>query len=468
MNVRLFGYDVEITGGFWVSAFLIGVMVGALENWPIMAVVVLGVLLSVLIHEFGHALAYRAFGIHSTIRLHFMGGATFGSVVLPLSRPKQVIVSLAGPFAGFALAGLSFVALQFVVHPGFTFLAWWLVRINIGWSLLNLAPVLPLDGGHVVEQVLGPRRYRITLGISAVAGALLAIYFFVYSRSLWAGYIFGSAAVQAFLQLREVSSALRDARVAADDKRERGETLAPATQAALAEAVRLLDEEGDPARALAKARDVVDGREVGGRPKARAVSEALTIAGRAELALGDVDAALQTVQKLGKMAQVDPALAGGLALAQGNSAAARRLLEGARASGDNRKAVFGPLIQALLLEREPARAGALALDNFEALSTEDTRTIARMVFEQGTASEGAARTTAHWAARLYEAVFAREHASEDAFEAARAFAQAGESRQALELLRQAVQAGFSDARRAYDDKALVGLDELDSVLPRPA
>jgi hypothetical protein len=58
---------------------------------------------------------------------------------------------------------------------------------------------------------------------------------------------------------------------------------------------------------------------------------------------------------------------------------------------------------------------------------------------------------------------------EDAYGAARASAKDGNLEGALELLRRAVEAGFSDRARAWSDSALEALrgSALEAVLPRP-
>jgi Zn-dependent protease len=50
-------------------------------------------------------------------------------------------------------------------------------NVNLYWGVVNLLPVLPFDGGHVLEHALGPKRARITAGISFLVGALVAVYF---------------------------------------------------------------------------------------------------------------------------------------------------------------------------------------------------------------------------------------------------------------------------------------------------
>src|SRR4030095_5768073 len=72
------------------------------------------VFISILIHELGHALAFRRFGLSSQIILHFSGGLTVPESTLWGSRwanvalgpNEQIFISIAGPGAGFLFAAL--------------------------------------------------------------------------------------------------------------------------------------------------------------------------------------------------------------------------------------------------------------------------------------------------------------------------------------------------------------------------
>src|SRR5512147_2749214 len=61
------------------------------------------VFVSVLVHELGHALAFRAFGYASTVRLVMFGGVTTPETSAPLSWGKDVVSTLAGPLFGASL-----------------------------------------------------------------------------------------------------------------------------------------------------------------------------------------------------------------------------------------------------------------------------------------------------------------------------------------------------------------------------
>src|SRR5206468_2192327 len=94
------------------------------------------------------------------------------------------VTSLAGPFAGFALYGLvlAFIhlaprsvlrSLPPLAATAIDDLEW----VNLYWGMVNLIPVLPFDGGHVLEEALGPTRIRATAIISLAAGLATAAYF---------------------------------------------------------------------------------------------------------------------------------------------------------------------------------------------------------------------------------------------------------------------------------------------------
>lgn len=173
LRFELGGVPVAIQPSFWLGTILFG----ARLRGPALVLWVAVVLISVLVHEFGHAMAYRAFGTEAAVELHAWGGLTFGDRVL--TRWKRIVVSLSGPGAGFVFGGLVLLVDRFVpLGEGWVadFLVAQLVWVNFGWGFINLAPVLPLDGGHVMEELLGPRRAHWAPRISTLAAIGVAIW----------------------------------------------------------------------------------------------------------------------------------------------------------------------------------------------------------------------------------------------------------------------------------------------------
>lgn len=229
----LFGFPVRVHPLFWLIALLLG---GSSRN-PLMILVWVGVIfISILAHELGHAFAFRRYGQPSHIILHMTGGLTVpesiswggGYASVGLTPNQHIFVSLAGPFAGFALAILvlavgvalggeivlttilGVIPFPLVFIPAFngiltdifvTFL--W---VNIFWGIINLLPVYPLDGGHVSRYFLIQRDpwngLRTSLWISVITGGILAVFGFVFLNSLYMAFLFGLLAFQSFQMLQ--------------------------------------------------------------------------------------------------------------------------------------------------------------------------------------------------------------------------------------------------------------------------
>lgn len=167
----------------------------------------LAVTVSLLVHEFGHVCAAAMDGHRSVVVLRGFGGATIPDG--ESRRWRGVRLSLAGPAAGLALWAVTWFLFmpediaaygvylepavmlmphalvdQLVEEPRLSHLLWqWLVWINLAWTILNLMPVLPLDGGHALRDLLRVklRAYRadvIADRVGLVVGAAGGLWFF--------------------------------------------------------------------------------------------------------------------------------------------------------------------------------------------------------------------------------------------------------------------------------------------------
>jgi stage IV sporulation protein FB len=139
---------------------------------------------SLMAHELGHALMFRAYHMHSGIFLYSFGGLTTPDGRLP-RRSWRNIVTLSGPLANFLLMGLVW-ASNYVQpwaltskYAYFTYI--FLFRINLWWGLLNLIPVWPLDGGQISREMW--TKYRPHTGVvnSLQASMVVAICFVAYA-----------------------------------------------------------------------------------------------------------------------------------------------------------------------------------------------------------------------------------------------------------------------------------------------
>lgn len=137
------------------------------QGWAGLVVWVAVVFQGILMHELGHAIAGRAFGREPRIELIALGGLTWWEQREPLSPGRSIAVSFAGPAVGIAI-GLAAIAALDPVGGAKDSLARYtlssLIYVNLGWGLLNLLPVLPLDGGNIVAASLewiSPKRGRL-------------------------------------------------------------------------------------------------------------------------------------------------------------------------------------------------------------------------------------------------------------------------------------------------------------------
>lgn len=206
LSFSLLGVPIRIHPAFWVVALFLGSQ-QSLEG----ALLWVGcVLLSILVHEMGHAIVQRFFGGRPEIVLYAFGGFAAAPGVRD-SPWRNVLISLAGPAAGFALFGVvKAIDLAGVITPTprADYVIYALITINFFWSLLNLAPIWPLDGGRVAREactgLLPPATgIVVSLWVSILCGVALAIYLFQVTHSPWNAALFGMLAYQSYESLQQ-------------------------------------------------------------------------------------------------------------------------------------------------------------------------------------------------------------------------------------------------------------------------
>lgn len=146
----LFGFPIRIHASFLMLLGMVLLFMGGLPG----VAVVLMVAGSVLVHELGHALVARRFGVPvNEIGLHFFGGAA-QIAGLPRRPRDEVAIAAAGPAVSFALAGMG---QGLAVLTGLHLFAW-LGWVNLVLGAFNLLPAFPSDGGRILRAALAPRR----------------------------------------------------------------------------------------------------------------------------------------------------------------------------------------------------------------------------------------------------------------------------------------------------------------------
>lgn len=248
LRFQVFGFPVRVHPAFFLMPLILGG--GLLQgNNPgstgVNFLVLTGVFfVSILVHELGHAFAMRAFGESAHIVLYWMGGLAIpdtGRWNAGRARSRtpwsQLIISAAGPLAGILL-GLVLVAIllwmggriywqTMLVFPvplpslrDTSFEeneAMWVLMASgmfacFFWNLLNLAPVLPLDGGRIAQSLFtmfdpwnGMRNCLVLSLITAAGLALLSL----SNGAQFGAFFFGFMAFESFQALQSYGGGRR-------------------------------------------------------------------------------------------------------------------------------------------------------------------------------------------------------------------------------------------------------------------
>jgi Zn-dependent protease/predicted transcriptional regulator len=151
--------------------------------WVLGLIAAVGLFVSVLIHELGHAMAARGYGVRTkSITLWLLGGVAQLDQI-PRQRGAEAVVAIIGPLVSMALGVLFWFGAS-ATRPGlpgtrfiFEYLAWlnWII------AAFNMIPALPLDGGRVLRSLLAMkmphlRATQIATGVSRVLAILLGLF----------------------------------------------------------------------------------------------------------------------------------------------------------------------------------------------------------------------------------------------------------------------------------------------------
>jgi stage IV sporulation protein FB len=186
LQFRLFGIPVHVTPWFWLGGVILAWGLMSEGRYDLMAIWLACLFVSILVHEFGHAFCAESFGCPPEIYLYQFGGLAVFRPNYRFTTTRSVIVSFAGPAAGFVLYGAVFLLAKVILSSewfarldresaqrvGFflTQMEW----INLWWGLVNLLPVLPLDGGRIAEAILLSVRQRDGRRLAVLASAVVS------------------------------------------------------------------------------------------------------------------------------------------------------------------------------------------------------------------------------------------------------------------------------------------------------
>ncbi len=165
---------------------------------------VLAIFGCVLLHELGHALAARQFGIGTRdITLLPIGGVA-ALERMPRNPWQELWIAVAGPLVNVVIAAILFVgfSLNPLMAPGLisNFLTQ-LMYANVVLVVFNMIPAFPMDGGRVLRSALAMfNNYGTATRIAATVGKVIAVGFAIFALTsgnlmllLLAGFVYLAA-----------------------------------------------------------------------------------------------------------------------------------------------------------------------------------------------------------------------------------------------------------------------------------
>jgi stage IV sporulation protein FB len=227
---RIAGIDVKVHATFFLLLAWIGWIshraggaAAAIDG----IIFVCLIFLCVLLHEFGHALAARRYGIKTPdITLLPIGGVA-RLERMPDKPSEEIVVAAAGPLVNIVIAALLGIVIGLSGHlpdpnlvqaTGISLPAR-LFAVNVWLVIFNAIPAFPMDGGRVLRALLAMRMdYARATSIAASIGQGIAAIFFMMGLFgignpmliLIAVFVyFGAANEAAFAQIKSVTSGLR-------------------------------------------------------------------------------------------------------------------------------------------------------------------------------------------------------------------------------------------------------------------
>ena len=182
VTFRVLGIPVTIGLSIVLGLVVLGVL-SRFSDELLVEWVGLGIV-ALLLHELGHALAFRRYGVPASISFWALGGVTVPTdldAATRLSDRQMLVVVLSGPFVGLMIGAVTVVAAAIfrdaarsIREPLFL----WMF-VNLGWGIFNLLPIASMDGGRALEYlggaVFGRAGRAVGLALGLLASALIAV-----------------------------------------------------------------------------------------------------------------------------------------------------------------------------------------------------------------------------------------------------------------------------------------------------
>lgn len=189
--------------------------------WGILLVFV--VFVCVVLHELGHSLQARRYGVRVLDIVLLPIGGMARADRIPENPREEIIIAISGPAVNFALACIVLVVMWLtktpvdVLEDGFLSN---LLIVNLALGTFNLIPAFPMDGGRILRGILAVKLpYLRATRYATSVGQLIALFFallgFVYTKLIMLSLIavaifFGAISEERMIRARTIPAGRGD------------------------------------------------------------------------------------------------------------------------------------------------------------------------------------------------------------------------------------------------------------------
>ncbi|HYF49832.1 MAG TPA: site-2 protease family protein [Planctomycetota bacterium] len=213
LKFSLLRVPIRVSIWYWLVSLLFAYR-SSPNDFRIVLIIMACMFVSILVHEFGHIFCQKHYGDRNNhIVFWMLGGLAIPSIAAP-GMAARIWISLWGPFAGFILGAIVYAiggvlygwdfplsaapfGSNFFLFVAIDNLFWF----NVAWGLMNLMPILPLDGGNIMRALADRKRKPQSWGWQfsgyvglVIFGISMALAFFVpgvpYIGDLYVGIFF--------------------------------------------------------------------------------------------------------------------------------------------------------------------------------------------------------------------------------------------------------------------------------------
>lgn len=157
--------------------------------------VVASMFVCVILHEYGHALMAKRYGVKTIDIIISPIGGLARLQKLPEKPSEELKVAIAGPLVNIAIASILFISM-YLINQDLSFLnsspdlksiqsvngfAGLLIGINLVLFVFNLIPAFPMDGGRILRALLTINYGRVKgTKLASIVGRVFAVGFVIY------------------------------------------------------------------------------------------------------------------------------------------------------------------------------------------------------------------------------------------------------------------------------------------------